>query len=183
MKAYSMAGGIDAWNGFTASGPPEMGMLVFAGTESPEELIALSWALEEGSRRFYAAVAGTLQDKEAGAFFEKLVLAEESHKKTVVQLYGEITGNESSLALSERGDLQDIMEGGVRVSEALEWAQGKEAADILQYAMSLEINAYDLYLKMVKRFEEEPPATIFETLAKEEEVHLNRMAELLGTRT
>ncbi len=177
-----MAGGIDAWNGFTASGPPEMGMFVFSGAESSEELIALAWALEEGSRRFYASVADILQDKEAVSFFETLVLAEQSHKQTLVQLYGEITGEESSSALSQREDLQDIMEGGVRVSEALEWAKDKEAADVLQYAMSLEINAYDLYLKMVKRFEDEPPAAIFGTLAKEEEAHLNRMADLLGKR-
>jgi rubrerythrin len=158
-------------------------MIVFAGTESPEELIALAWALEEGSRTFYASLADRLQDREAAAFFEKLVLAEQSHKRTLVQLYGEITGKESSAALSEREDLRDIMEGGVGISEALEWAQDKEAADVLQYAMSLEINAYDLYLKMVKRFEGEPPSAIFDTLAKEEEAHLNRMGELLGKRT
>ncbi len=177
-----MAGGIDAWNGFTAAGPPEMGMFVFADTDRSDELIAVAWALEEGSRTFYASVTDTLQDEEAVTYFEKLVRAEENHKKTLVELYGRITGEESPSALSGRKDLEDIMEGGVRVSEALAWARNKEAAEVLQYAMSLEVNAYDLYLKMVKRFEDEPPAAIFETLAKEEETHLNRMAELLGKR-
>ena len=51
-----MQGGMRAWEGGVAEGAPEAGTAYFAAAGKPEEFIALAWMLEEGSRRFYAAV-------------------------------------------------------------------------------------------------------------------------------
>jgi hypothetical protein len=58
-KVASMEGGISAWDGLVAAGPPEAGMARFAAAASAEELIALAWYLEAGSRTFYGRIAGT----------------------------------------------------------------------------------------------------------------------------
>jgi hypothetical protein len=52
QEAYSMEGGIHAWKGLRASGPPDAGMAYFDPAKKAEELIALAWMLEEGSCKF-----------------------------------------------------------------------------------------------------------------------------------
>jgi len=97
--AVSMDGGIQAWKGLVAGGPPEAGMAYFSGKERPEELIALAWSLEEGSRRFYAAMAGSLAGQEAAGLFQGLVQAEDHHKAALVGVYREVSEDTSAASI------------------------------------------------------------------------------------
>lgn len=173
-----MAGGIDAWNGLKAFGPPEMGMAVFSEGDSTEKLIALAWILEDGSQRFYAGLVSILQDEEAKELYERLVSAEAGHKESLERLYRDISGKGFTPDVTDGS--RDIMEGGASLSEALKWAEGKSAIDLFQYSMAAEINAYDLYLKMADRMKEASSKEVFRGLALEEEAHLAQMGELLG---
>ncbi|MGB3400903.1 MAG: hypothetical protein WBA34_12120, partial [Candidatus Deferrimicrobiaceae bacterium] len=74
-----MAGGIDAWNGLVAGGNYESGLAYFSRASGAEELISLSWALEEGNRIFYEHIAREAGEGEDGALFRSLVIAEERH--------------------------------------------------------------------------------------------------------
>ena len=71
------------------------------------------------------------------------------------------------------------MEGGIRVSEALGWTAGKDAADILDRSIALESNAYDLYIKMGRTVRDDQSKRVFNMLAEEEERHLDRMTSLI----
>lgn len=69
-----MEGGIRAWKGMVAHGPPEAGMAYFTPAEGAEEMVGLTWALEEGSKLFYEGVAEYYSsDKEAQEMFRWLV--------------------------------------------------------------------------------------------------------------
>jgi rubrerythrin len=183
---FSMEGGILAWKGLVASGPPEAGMAYFSPGERPETLIALAWALEEGSRRFYAGVAGMTQDRDAVILFQGLVSAEEHHKATLFKLFQEIAGNEhqskSPEALVPDKSVGETMEGGMRVDEALAWIEGKDIADILDLSISLESNAFDLYVKMERAAGDEHSKKVFHVLSEEEREHLNWMTSLIEKR-
>jgi sulfur-carrier protein adenylyltransferase/sulfurtransferase len=183
--ALSMDGGIQAWKGLVAGGPPEAGKAYFSGKERPEELIALAWSLEEGSRRFYAAMASTLAG-EAAALFEGLVKAEDHHKAALVGVYREVSGDTAAAslpaALFGESAPGDVMEGGISVRKAVEWTNGKGVNDVLDLAIALEAHAYDLYLKMERAVAGEGAKRIFQVLAAEERVHLERMAALLENR-
>lgn len=181
-QVYSMSGGIDAWNGLQARGAPEAGMAVFSDADTPEDLVALAWILEEGSRRFYEGVAGLLEDAEAKDLFLQLVRAEEQHKQALLRAYHEICGSEPVPEFLKNKETEDLMEGGVRVSQALTWARGKDAQELLQFSMELETNASDLYLKMIRRIKDKKSSRIFEALAREETIHLEKMGELLESR-
>ena len=74
------------------------------------------------------------------------------------------------------------MEGGVAVKDALEWIKGKGVAESLELAMGMEVNAYDLYIKMSRAIEDKQAQQIFEKLSEEEQVHLERLAGLLDKR-
>ena len=176
-KVYNMQGGIKAWEGLVASGSPESGMAYFGDAAQPQELAMLAWMLEDGSRQFYVRMDEHLKDEEAKKLFQSLARAEVAHEKTVAELYRGFTrGRAVEDDLPSGRD--DIMEGGIRVAEALLWAKGKDITTILEFAISLETNAYDLYLKMERRLGGDTKK-VFLLLAEEEKQHLERLAELL----
>jgi sulfur-carrier protein adenylyltransferase/sulfurtransferase len=180
---FSLEGGISAWNGLVAEGVPEAGIAYFKSAVKPEEFIALAWTLEEGSRKFYSEIPGMVADNETGKLFLDLVSAEEHHKRSLTDLYqvftGKMPGDEFPGAVIQIENSGDVMEGGMRISEALKWAEGKRTEAILELAMSLETNSYDLYIKMRHRMKDERAQQVFDHIAGEEKNHLERLGALL----
>jgi rubrerythrin len=182
-----MEGGIHAWKGLVAEGAPQSGMAYFSPATKPEELMALAWFLEDGSRKFYFELADMLIDQEAKDLYSQLTKAEEGHQNSLLKLYKEFSGKVSDTGfpgsvLPPGKEGGDVMEGGMRVSEALQWAKGKKTVDILELSLSLETNAYDLYLKMERQMKNEHSAQIFHILSTEEKQHLERLSTLLEKR-
>ena len=178
-----MEGGIKAWEGLKAVGAPEAGMAYFTQADRPETLIALAWLLEEGSRKFYSGLPALVSDDDALKLFGQLASAEEHHKSLLTGLYKNLTGNEPGAGFP--GSLlggepkNDSMEGGVRVSEVLAWVKGKDLHDVLELALSLEANSYDLYIKMGLSVTGKNSQEVFRVLMTEEKNHLSRLAALL----
>jgi len=177
-----MQGGMRAWEGGVAEGVPGAGTAYFTAAGKPEEVIALAWILEEGSRRFYSELPSLVADEETKRLFSGLTTAEEHHKASLVNLYKTYTGEEpgpdfpGSIVQTEASG--DIMEGGMRVSEALKWLKGKNSETIFELAMALETNAYDLYIKMSRQLKDARPREVFDRLSKEEKKHLELLAAL-----
>jgi rubrerythrin len=172
-----MQGGIRAWEGLVAAGPPEAGMAYFGDVAKPDELAMLAWMLEEGSRQFYLRLDEFITDEEARHLFQSLATAEESHEKTLAELYRTFSGG-SAVEEKLPAEKNEFMEGGVRVDESLLWARDKDLHAILEFAISLEMNSYDLYIKMGRRFEDDA-RKVFSLLAVDEKKHLDRLAALL----
>src|SRR5512139_370513 len=86
-QAVSMEGGIKAWQGSLAEGPPEMGMAFFSSAEKPQDLASLAWLLEEGTCTFYKRLIPSISDGEAAELIENLARAEEHHKSMLAGLY------------------------------------------------------------------------------------------------
>lgn len=177
-----MDGGIRAWEGLVSGGTPESGMAYFGDAATAEELIGLSWVLEEGSRRFYAEVPEVVPDTEMKALFAELTKAEEHHKQSLSGLYRKVAGSDPGEDFPKvliSGDVrEDVMEGGLKVREALEWCRGKAAGEVLELALSLETQAYDLYLRMYRHLAEKDAGKVFHLLATEEKGHLERLTGL-----
>jgi rubrerythrin len=181
-----MEGGIKAWEGLVAEGVPESGMAYFSPATKPEDLIALAWSLEDGSRKFYSELAGSVGDQEAKNLLSDLAAAEQRHQASLLKLYKEFSGKLSDSEFMGPGIIGgeegDVMEGGIRVSEALQWAHGKSLAEILDFSISLEANSYDLYVKMERHMEDQQSARLFYLLSGEEKQHLQRLSSLLEKR-
>jgi len=181
-----MEGGIYAWKGLKAEGAPESGMAYFSPATRPEELMGLAWFLEDGSHKFYSEMAAMLEDQEAKDLFNGLAAAEERHKASLVKLYNEFSGvvsdqgfPRSVISPESEGD---VMEGGMRVSDALKWTKGKKMTDILELSLSLETNSYDLYLKMERQIKDRRSEKVFHLLSAEEKEHLERLSSFLEKR-
>jgi rubrerythrin len=185
-EVYSMQGGIRAWKGLVAEGAPESGMAYFSSATRAEELIALSWWLESGSRQFYSDLATVMRDQDARDLFKDLTAAEENHQTSLLKLYQDLSGMtsesgfpESVVSPEKEGD---VMEGGIKVSEAIEWAKGRSVAEILEFSLSLEANSYDLYVKMERQAKDKRSAEVFHLLSGEEKQHLERLSALFEKR-
>lgn len=182
-EVYSMKGGINAWEGQVAEGVPEAGMAYFSSAVHPEELLGLAWLLEDGSRKFYVEMASLQKDKEAVALFGELSKAEEKHQTLLTELYTELWGkpfdSEFPKTLIREEPAGERMEGGMLLREALQWAEKKAVKEILELSISLESNAYDLYLKMDRKMESENAKKMFKVLSTEEKHHLEQLASLL----
>jgi len=182
-EVYSLDGGIRAWGGHLATGVPDAGMSYFSGAVTPQQMVALAWRLEEGSRKFYARISLAIQVETAKLAFEQLESAEEHHKATLLREYSSLTGADPRHDFAERElegtGTEDIMEGGMKISEALTWIEGRALNELLELVLSLETNAYDLYIKMERSARPESSRKIFRSLAQEERIHLDRVAELL----
>lgn len=179
-----MAGGMKAWNGLVAAGPPEAGMARFPATAAAGELAALAWYLEAGSRAFYAGLTALTTDADARGLFELLGGAEEHHQRTLVDLYRELGGDGDATAFPQSVIPQHpaaaVMEGGVQVAEALSWARGRTAEELLEYTMALETNSWDLYLRMRQAVAGAAARRVFEVLAEQEKHHLEMLTDRLG---
>ncbi len=186
-NVLNMEGGIRAWRGNVARGMPEAGMAYFSPAANAEEIVGLAWALEEGSKFFYQGVAEHFKDdEEAQKMFNWLVLAESNHEKHLLETYETLTGVKpdfeklhDKFSDSLNGS---VMEGGIAVKEALEWIQDKGVTKSLEMAIAMEVNAFDLYVKMSRAIEDEPAQQIFEMLSEEEQVHLQKLADLFDKR-
>ena len=182
-----MEGGIRAWKGMVAHGLPEAGMAYFPPAANAEEIVGLAWSLEEGSKYFYQGIAEHFSDdKEAQEMFSWLVSAEESHEQHLLETYKALTGKEPDFEKLRSGFSDSlsgaVMEGGIPVKEALEWAKDKGISESLELAIAMEVNAYDLYIKMSRAIEDKQAQQIFEKLSEEEQVHLEKLAGLLDKR-
>jgi rubrerythrin len=179
-----MEGGIRAWQGMVAHGIPEAGMAYFSPAANAEELVGLAWSLEEGSKIFYQGVAEHFtNDSVAHQLFTWLVEAEKHHEEHLLESYKTVAGQEPDFT-KLRAKFSDsisgkVMEGGIPVQDALNWIKDKGVVESLELAISMEANAYDLYVKMSRKIKDAQAGQIFEKLAEEEQMHLKRLAELL----
>ena len=174
-----MEGGIEAWNGFVAGGAYEAGLAYFSRASRAEELISLSFALEEGNRVFYERISRELKEEEDASIFRSMGQAEERHKETLRELHARISGKGGNPPYPEGMEAGGFLEGGAPLEETLAWAKGKTLVEILELAIAMEANALDRYIKMGRAVADERSREIFLALSREEQKHLERMTSLL----
>jgi sulfur-carrier protein adenylyltransferase/sulfurtransferase len=174
-----MRGGIDAWNGLVAVGAYGAGLAYFSRESRPEELISLSFALEEGNRAFYERISQDMKEEEAASIFRSLGQAEERHKETLRELHTRVSGKGGNPAHPEGMEAGGFLEGGAPLEETLEWTKGKTLKEILELAIAMEANALDRYIKMGRAVVDDRSREVFLSLSREEQKHLERMTSLL----
>jgi rhodanese-related sulfurtransferase/rubrerythrin len=180
-EVHNMSGGFNAWQGLIAEGFPEAGIPWFAAARSVGELMALAWVLEEGTKIFYAKIAETLTAHDQAVLFRELVAAEEHHMELLSALYRDITGTAGEIdfpSLMGRYPQEKIMEGGMRLDDALAWSESKSPREVLELSISLEAGSYDRYLAMREKISDENSMKIFSSLAVEEKLHLGKLTAM-----
>ena len=180
QEVYNLAGGIKAWNGLTATGPQSEGLELFTGDEEFGDAVSLAYTMEDGLQGFYQTLAIDAPTEELKEMFQKLATIEGKHKASLAEEYR--ASNEGGFEEAIPLDIPaGIMEGGGMVFDFLEKVKPylKEPADVLQLAMSLETQAYDMYSRMAQKSTHESTRALFLKIVNEEKGHLAALAKEL----
>jgi rubrerythrin len=159
-----------------------MGMLSLKGDETPQEIIALSYGLEDGLQKFYAAAAKLAIDPEVVRILIKLAEIEIRHKHRLFELYLAVESNPQDREAFESEINSEMTEGGFNPDQLLEQnlPTFKAAADVLNFAMMLEAQAMDLYMRYADKCEDQKVRETLFKMADEEKAHLKSLGDLLG---
>ena len=177
---HILKGGLHAWQYGFSTGLPHQLYAQLVNAEKAEEQAALAWVMEENARRFYEAMVDTLDEADVVALFAELAEAENHHKATLKALWEALAGcsageDFAASSLSTNG----VMEGGIALDEALQWAKQSSTAEILDFAMAMELSAYDHYLYLQRNSENPDSKRLFEVMADEERYHLRELGQSL----
>lgn len=166
-----------AWQGLVAQGPPEMGMALISGQESPAEMLALAWSLEANLRRFYQTLGGRRGEPELKEACGRLAAAEQAHLDKIGAALEALGGQPGA------GDQQvgDTTEGGFSVEELLapDAPAMSSASEVLQAALGIEAQALDLYFRFSAKSERGEVKELLLGLVDDEKGHLRLLGEYL----
>jgi len=180
-QVYNLKGGIAAWQGLKAFGPAEMGMITLRGNETPQEVIALAYGMEQGLADFYSKVSAMTGDREAGEVIGKLAQVEEKHKDKLFALYQTLEPGIHERILFEEKIVSGVMEGGFTGEEFLEKNRPllDTVENLLNLAMMLEAQALDLYTRYAQKVEDVQSRSVLHDIAEDEKGHLATLGSLL----
>jgi rubrerythrin len=157
-----------------------MGMLTLKGDETPQEVIAISYGLEAELQKFYTAAAGLAIEPEVGRLLTNLAEIEVRHQDRLFELYLAIEPGPLGRDAFEAEIKSEMTEGGFNPDELLErnLPTFKSARDVLNFAMMLEAQAMDLYMRYADKSEDPKVKEIFFKMADEEKAHLKSLGVL-----
>ena len=158
-------------------------MLLLDGDEAPQEIIALSYGLEDGLQKFYAAAADLVVEPEVAKIISKLANIEVRHKQKLFELYQTIVSEPQDREAFEAAINSEMMEGGFNPKSLLEHnlPSFRSPANVLDFAMMLEAQAMDLYMRYAEKSKDSKVKDILFKLADEEKAHLKSLGDLQGT--
>ncbi len=151
------------------------------GDETPAEILALAYTMEDSLQTFYKEMHHRTQDQEVEELFRKLVSIEDKHKQTIRELSEEIESLGEPLEPAEAEIGQSIMEGGFDMAEFMVRNEPflQTVSHVMELAMMLETQALDLYLRFAHRSANAETKEVLFKIAQEEKVHLAMLARLL----
>lgn len=182
-KVYNVAGGIRAWKAGTAVGPPDLGMNLFAGKETAEEVLKTAYSLEEGLRDFYLSMADKAPADEVRSLFLKLSAIEVKHQEALVTAYQDL--GHPGMTAEALGAMagEKAMEGGMTTEEYLNRFDPdlSSPVEVISLAMSIEAQALDLYQRVGADPDNAFARDIVLKIAEEEKVHLESLGRLMDS--
>ncbi|MFH2127464.1 MAG: rhodanese-like domain-containing protein [Pseudomonadota bacterium] len=180
-EVYNLEGGIKAWDGLTAQGPPDWGLEIMDPGESPAQILTAAYALERGLAACYQGLAQATDHQELAGLYRRLAGFEGRHMDRLKGAWDGLAPEERQGAELEAQGEAPLMEGGWKVEEFLaqhsDAAQGQ--AEVVMLAMGLETQAMDLYLRLAQRMDQPKSRALLDELGQEEKGHLQALGEML----
>ena len=162
-RVINMEGGINGYEGAQVEGNTEAGLEFFMDADF-NSAYEMAFTMEAGLKNFYLVLADEAPTEEERQTLSKLAQFEEGHMTRLKIRFGEVYFDP---------DLT-VAEGGLDVEELLvhfgEQLQSRE--HILQLAMKLEAQAFDLYSRLAWKHRGDDTESFYQTMAADEHKHL-----------
>lgn len=184
QEVYHVEGGIDAWEYHTASGPTGFHLQFVRGDETPLEVIATAYRMEEGLLRFHEAVREQAGDEGLKEVLRHLIKAEEGHMKSLMALLDAVASEEEKRAFRESlPSIREstLMEGGLDMAAFMKQNERflQSVTGYLEVAMTVETQALDLYLRMAGESKNPAAREALYRIGQEEKGHLALLAQFM----
>ena len=118
-QVYYLEGGMEAWEGPAAEGPSEFHLQFVGGGETPQQIIALTYSMENGLRTFHETVRSKVKDPELIELLGHLIRAEESHMKRLLEVSSRWEMERDEIEAYQQNLKTTVMEGGIDTGEFL----------------------------------------------------------------
>jgi len=182
QKTYNITGGFRAYQGHTLKGFPRL--QVFDYQQSDDSLLYQAMELEKAAELFYETIVLFVPDEKFTSRIEQLAKAEIAHARTIYSYWKQTVENPSPFE-----DLYDSLKGEVlengqplsEVTTALHANKEISWTDVIEMALGIEIQAYDLYRTMADRQEQGGAQDAFLSIAQMEKAHMKLVVKLLGS--
>jgi len=174
---YHLDGGLMAWEGGTAAGFPRIRL--FEDSDSSGETLRTAMKLEKGALTYYSRVHEMYAEHAWSTVFADLARAERGHARIVFDILCGIEDvGEEFEALFDRLP-GEIMEGGMALEPALRKVasmKGRICMHLIELALEVEAQAYDLYRAMAHRTTDNQTREAFWAIAQAEKGHIRSLA-------
>lgn len=180
-SVMNVAGGIKAWNSHTAVGDTDLGMDLFSGKETPEDILKVAYSLEQGLRDFYLKMEEKAASEKVKDLFSKLSEIEVKHQMSIYLAFNDLGVEDVSKDEFEKMVTARSMEGGLTTEQYLELfpADLEKEEDVIGLAMTIEAQALDLYQRVARNIKSESSRDIVLKIAAEEQAHLSSLGHLM----
>lgn len=178
----NMTGGIKAWDNPIAMGSEEQGLVLFDGTESPEDTLLIAYSLEAGLRDFYLSMTENVQAVPVQNLFQRLSDIEVLHQDRLFDEYLLVSGKRVDRESFDSEIAVSAVEGGLTTDEYIAMFKPdlKSPGDVVSLAMSIEAQALDLYTRAAERRGDKQSKSVLQKIAQEERIHLEQLGQLFN---
>jgi sulfur-carrier protein adenylyltransferase/sulfurtransferase len=179
QKVHNLVGGMMGWDGVSLMDLPRVA--VFKQGTSMPDLMLTAMGLEKAALRFYITVFESHKKEPYAPILETLSKAEEAHARAIYKYWERTQENPQSFkALFESLD-GEILEGGEKLMDAIQRVaslseQGCSA--LMEFALNIEIQAYDLYRNMANISKEATAQEAFLSISQMEKKHMELLARV-----
>lgn len=169
-RVYNMTGGITAYHGEQVEANVEAGLEFFIGSDF-DSAYEMVFAMEAGLKNFYLTLADEAENRPEQEALARLARFEDGHMKRLRKKFGEVSFDPDST----------ITEGGLDVEQMIAYfGEQLDSRDkILQLAMKLEAQAFDLYSRLAREHQDDDIETFYRSMASDEHQHLMSVSKEL----
>ena len=179
QKVHNLIGGMMGWDGQSLADLPRMA--IFKKDASMPDLMLTAMGLEKAALRFYESVFESNAQAPYAPILETLSRAEEAHAKTIYAHWQ--TTQENPLSFKElfEGLDGEILEGGEKLMDAIQRVAslaGQGCKALMEFALNIEIQAYDLYRNMANVLTDAAAQDAFLSISQMEKKHMELLAKV-----
>lgn len=169
-KVLNLEGGIASYNGEQVEGNVEAGLEFFVDADF-DSAYEMAYTMEAGLKNFYLTLADETDTAAERKTLVKLAQFEDGHMTKLRIKFGQVLFD-PELTVSE---------GGLEVEDMLVYFgdQLHSREKILQLAMKLEAQAFDLYSRLAREHQGEDTESFYQSMAADEHKHLVKVAKEL----
>ena len=181
QKVYNLMGGFMAWDGHALTDFPKID--VFSAGTSLADLMYRSMDLEKAAQRFYEVMHAENTGKAYAGTLEQLSKAEEAHARAIYSFWKQAVDSADPFETIYQSLAGEILEGGEPLMAAVERVQStsdRSCINLFELALTIEIQAYDLYRTMGDRESAPEVRDAFLAIAQMEKKHMQMLAKAIG---